>query len=140
MVVGIFSDCAALKPIIDGLKASGADLDRLRALSCDEIPTELASFGVNYTWIGDVDRGLSAGDLGTGGTGMPTSTTRSVADVGGDEMLESLSELGIPDGRTDDFARAVEDGKLVVGYPAYADSAPLRQLFQSVGADSIHEF
>src|SRR5579864_1230492 len=100
MVVGIFSDCSALKPIVDGLKESGADLDRLRAMSSDDIPTELASYGVNYTWIGDVERGSSPGDLGTGGTGMPSYATRSLADVHGDEMLESLSELVIPDGTT----------------------------------------
>ena len=140
MVVGIFSDNAALKTIVDGLRASGADLERLRALTTDEVPTELVSSGVQFVWIGDVERGVTGPSLGTGGTGLPGDTSRSPNEVHGDELLESLSELGIPDGRTDDFARAVEDGRLVVGYPSFTDSSALKQLFTSAGANSIDEF
>jgi len=140
MVVGIFSNSSALKPIIDGLRESGADPERLRALTCDEVPTELATSGVQFVWIGDVERGVEGPTLGTGGTGLPTSTNRSPNEVHGDELLESLSELGVPDGRTDDYAKAVEDGRMIVGYPSYSDSTALRQLFTSAGADSIDEF
>lgn len=140
MVVGIFSNSSALKPIIDGLRESGADPERLRALTTDEVPTELATSGVQFVWIGDVERGVEGPTLGTGGTGLPTSTNRSPNEVHGDELLESLSELGVPDGRTDDYAKAVEDGRMIVGYPSYSDSTALRQLFTSAGADSIDEF
>ena len=140
MVVGIFSNSGALKSIIDGLRDSGADPERLRALTTDEVPTELATSGVQFVWIGDVERGVEGPTLGTGGTGLPTSTNRSPNEVHGDELLESLSELGVPDGRTDDYAKAVEDGRMIVGYPSYADSTALRQLFTSAGADSIDEF
>jgi hypothetical protein len=55
--------------------------------------------------------------------------------------MESLSELAIPDGRTDEYARAVESGSLVVGYPSLGvDSATLRQLYTSSGASNIAEF
>jgi len=140
MVVGIFSNSSALKPIIDGLRETGADPERLRALTCDEVPTELATSGVQFVWIGDVERGVEGPTLGTGGTGLPTSTNRSPNEVHGDELLESLSELGVPDGRTDDYAKAVEDGRMIVGYPSYSDSTALKQLFTSAGADSIDEF
>ncbi|HET9342489.1 MAG TPA: hypothetical protein VFO25_06220 [Candidatus Eremiobacteraceae bacterium] len=140
MVVGIFSNSGALKSIIDGLRESGADPERLRALTTDEVPTELATSGVQFVWIGDVERGVEGPTLGTGGTGLPTSTNRSPNEVHGDELLESLSELGVPDGRTDDYAKAVEDGRMIVGYPSYSDSTALRQLFTSAGADSIDEF
>jgi hypothetical protein len=140
MVVGIFSNSSALKSIIDGLRDSGADPERLRALTCDEVPTELATSGVQFVWIGDVERGVEGPTLGTGGTGLPTSTNRSPNEVHGDELLESLSELGVPDGRTDDYAKAVEDGRMIVGYPSYSDSTALKQLFTSAGADSIDEF
>jgi len=139
MVVGIFSNSSALKPIIDGLRETGADPERLRALTCDEVPTELATSGVQFVWIGDVERGVEGPTLGTGGTGLPTSTNRSPNEVHGDELLESLSELGVPDGRTDDYAKAVEDGRMIVGYPSYSDSTALKQLFTSAGADSIDE-
>lgn len=140
MVVGIFSNSGALQSIINGLRDSGADLERLRALTTDEVPTELATSGVQFVWIGDVERGVEGPTLGTGGTGLPSSTNRSPNEVHGDELLESLSELGVPDGRTDDYAKAVEDGRMIVGYPSYSDSTALRQLFTSAGADSIDEF
>ena len=140
MVVGIFDDTNALKPIIEGLKSSGADLERLRVMTSDEIPTELVSSGVQFVWIGDVEKGVEPGDLGTGGTGVPGSHGVAATEVYGDELLEGLSELGVPDGRTDDYARAVEQCKLVVGYPAFSDPSALRQLFSSAGASSIEEF
>jgi len=140
MVVGIFSNSDALKSIIDALRDSGADLERLRALTSDEVPTELATSGVQFVWIGDVERGVEGPSLGSGGTGLPSSTNRSPNEVHGDELLESLSELGVPDGRTDDYAKAVEDGKMIVGYPSFTDSTALRQLFTSAGANSIDEF
>lgn len=140
MVVGIFSNTSALNAIIDGLRATGADPERLRALTCDEVPTELVTSGVQFVWIGDVERGVEGPSLGTGGTGLPTSTNRSPNEVHGDELLESLSELGVPDGRTDEYAKAVEDGRLIVGYPSFSDSTALKQLFTSAGANSIDEF
>jgi hypothetical protein len=141
MVVGIFPGISALRPVVDGLNQAGVDIDRLRVLSCDEIPTELATSGVQYIWIGDVNRGAPSNIMtGGGGTGMPVADEHNTGMVEGD-LLESLSELAIPDGRTDDFARAVETGSLVVGYPCIGvDSATLRQLYTSSGASSIDEF
>ncbi len=140
MVVGIFDDTQALKPIVDGLRSSGADIERLRVLTYDEIPTELATTGIQLVWIGDVEKAVEPDGLGSGGTGVPMGGGPSLTEVHGDELLECISELGIPDGRTDDYAHAVEQYKLVVGYPAFADASPLRQLFTSCGAKSIEEF
>jgi len=140
MVVGIFSGSDALRSIIDGLRASGTDLERLRALTTDDVPTELVTSGVQFVWIGDVERGVEGPSLGSGGTGLPSTSSRSPNEVHGDELLESLSELGIPDGRTDDYAKAVENGRMIVGYPSFSDSATLKQLFTSAGAKSIEEF
>ena len=140
MVVGIFSNNDALRTIVDGLRASGADLERLRALTTDEVPTELASSGVQFVWIGDVERASTPGDLGTGTAVPGQQPNRSPNEVHGDELLECLSELAIPDGRTDDYARAVEKGLLLVGYPARPDTPDLRQLFLSAGATTVEEF
>lgn len=140
MVVGTFQNAAALKPIVDSLNASGVDIDRLRVLTYDEIPTELASTDVQFVWIGDVERASSPGTLPTG-TGLPGGQgNRSPNEVHGDELLECLSEFAIPDGRTDDYARAVEKGLLIVGYPARPDSPDLRALFLSAGATTVEEF
>ena len=136
MVVGIFQDAGSIKPVVDALKSGGADLERLRVLTVDEIPTELASTEVEFVWIGDVERASSPGTLGTG-TGLPGIGSRSPNEVHGDELLESLSEFGIPDGRTDDYAQAVEQGRVIMGYPA---SDQVRQIFASAGAAKIDEF
>jgi hypothetical protein len=140
MVVGIFSDHQGLRVVVDGLTKNGVDLDRLRVVTCDEVPTELATSGVQYVWIGDVQRSAPS-DIMTsgGGTSMPSGN-------GGNgffenELDEALSELAIPDGKTDDYARAVEAGQLVVGYPSLGiDAATLRQLYDAAGASSIDEF
>ena len=141
MVVGIFSDSSSLRAVVDGLSGSGVDIEHLRVLSCDEIPTELATSGVQYVWIGDVNRGAPGSIMtGGGGTGMPVPEEHNSGMIQGD-LLESLSELAIPDGRTDDYARAVERGALVVGYPTLGiDVATLRQLYSSAGATDIAEF
>jgi hypothetical protein len=141
MIVGIFPDSSALQSVVDGLNQAGVDLERLRVLSCDEIPTELATSGVQYVWIGDVNRGAPGSIMtGGGGTGMPEEEEHNSGMIGGD-LMESLSELAIPDGRTDEYARAVESGSLVVGYPSLGvDSATLRQLYTSSGASNIAEF
>jgi hypothetical protein len=114
---------------------------RLRVLSCDEVPTELASSGLQFTWIGDVDRGAPHDIItGSGGTNFPGMAGGDVSAVQGDLLLESLSDLEIPDGRTDDYSRAVEDGRMVLGYPGGADSTATKQLFSSAGATLVEVF
>jgi hypothetical protein len=140
MVVGTFPKTAALHAVVDGLKSSGADLERLRVLTYDEIPTELVSSDIQFVWIGDVERAETPGTLPTG-TEVPGLSHGNRSEIhGGDELLECISELGIPDGRTDDYAHAVEAGRLIVGYPASSDAAALRQLFSSAGATLVEEF
>lgn len=143
MIVGIFPDTSALVPVVDGLRSAGVDLERLRVLSCDEIPTELATTGVQYVWIGDVNRpGPGAIMTDGGGTNVPNNSgERTSSGMFEGELLEMLSELAVPDGRTDDYARAVECGSLVVGYPNLGvDAAMLRDLYSTSGATSIEEF
>jgi hypothetical protein len=141
MVVAILPDCTKLKTVVDGLAASGGDLGRLRVLTCEEVPTELATSGVQFVWIGDVERSEQGGIItGGGGTGIPGTMNRSPNVVEGDELLESLSDLAVPDARTDDYARAVEDGRAVLGYPSGANASVIRQLFLSAGATTVEEF
>jgi hypothetical protein len=141
MIVGIFPDSSGLQSVVDGLNRAGVDLDRLRVLSCDEIPTELATSGVQFIYIGDVSRGAPSSIMtGDHGAGLPEPDEHASGMLG-DDIIESLSELAIPDGRTDEYARAVESGSLVVGYPCLGvDSATLRQLYTSSGASDVAEF
>lgn len=142
MVVGVFQDSSALKPIVASLQSMGVDLERLRAVCCDEVPTELASTGVQYVWIGDVERSAAGGIMTDGGgTSVPGSSSRTPTSIDGDQMLEALSEMAVPDGRTDDYARMIEKGQLVVAYPTLGvDGKALRQLFSSNGAQTVEEF
>ena len=140
MVVGILPSCTNLRTVIDGLASSGADLGLLRVLTCEEVPTELATSGIQYVWIGDVERATGGIITGGGGTGIPGSSNRSPNVVEGDELLESLSDLAIPDARTDDYARAVEDGRCVLGYPSRPSASAIRDLFSSAGATIVEEF
>src|SRR5690348_3476925 len=84
MVVGIFPNVGSLKPVVDGLASMGADLARIRVLSCDEVPTELASTGIEFVWIGDVERGVDQSIItGSGGTSIPGITSRAITVVEG---------------------------------------------------------
>ena len=143
MVVGIFPDSTGLLSVVDGLYQAGVDIERLRVLSCDEIPTELASSGVQYVWLGDVNRGAPSEIMTDGGGTSVPSGPGGGGGVGiyDGELLESLSEIAIPDSKTDEYAHAVESGLIVVGYPCLGiDSAALRQLYNSAGATSVAEF
>jgi hypothetical protein len=145
MIVGIFPDGSKLAGLIDALVSSGKDTKRLRVLWCEEVPTELASAGPEFVWLGDIIRSSSGGIItDSGGTRVPGlnsgGSSGGSSIVENDELLDSLSDLAIPDGRTDDYARAVEQGRLVVGYPGDADAAGTRQLFASTGATTVEEF
>ena len=141
MVVGIFLDGPSVLSVIDGLKSKGADVSRLHVLACDELPTELAETGARMVWIGDVERDVPHGIItNAGGVSVPGLSGGVGGQVDGDELLECLSELSIPDGRTDDYARAVEEGRIVLGYPGGSDAAGLSQLFSSSGATIVETF
>jgi len=141
MVVGIFLDGPSVLSVIDGLKSKGADVSRLHVLACDDLPTELAEAGARLVWIGDVERDVPHGIItDAGGVSVPGLGSGGVGQVDGDDLLECLSELSIPDGRTDDYARAVEEGRIVVGYPGGADAASLSQLFSTSGATIVETF
>lgn len=141
MVIGIFPDCSKLEGLIDALVSGGRDPKRMHVLSCEEVPTELASSGIQLVWLGDVMRTSSAGIItDAGGIGVPGLASSGPSIVESDELLDSLSDLNIPDGRTDDYARAVEEGRLVAGYPANSDGPAIRQLFTTAGATIVEEF
>jgi hypothetical protein len=61
--------------------------------------------------------------------------------VYGDAINDYLAELNVPDGRTDDYAIAVEAGRTVAGYRADDGQAEaLRGTFSSAGATVVDVF
>ncbi|HKW44237.1 MAG TPA: hypothetical protein VJN22_01185 [Candidatus Eremiobacteraceae bacterium] len=144
-VVGIFPNQASVTTLLGALSAAGHDVSTVQILSTSDVPTEIANTGAQYTWIGDVDRGIDVGSItNMGGVGVPglAAGNRTEGVVYGDSVNDYLASLNVPDGRSDDYAIAVESGRLVAGMPlddaANADAA--RKIFSSAGATVVDAF
>jgi hypothetical protein len=108
------------------------------------VPTEIANTGAQYTWLGDVNRGSGTGMItNMGGVGVPGMNTSSRTEgvVYGDSVNDFLASLNVPDGRNDDYAIAVEAGRVVagIGVPDSASDS-IRGIFSSSGATTVDIF
>jgi hypothetical protein len=146
VVVGIFPDHSGLEKLTDAIKAGGMSVDRLRIVS-PETPSEyLASSGAKFMFSGDAEpSAISTGRgiiTGLGGTGVPglTESFPRVEAFHAPSLDELFSELDIPDGRMEDFERAVESGRTVVGYNAGNDIERVKDLFKTAGAYPVEVF
>lgn len=144
-VVGIFPDIASVATLLSALGAAGHDVSSAQILGNTDVPTEIANTGAQYTWIGDVNRGSGGGGMITnsGGVGVPGIGigNRTEGVVYGDSVNDYLAALNVPDGRTDDYAVAVESGRVVAGLQVAdgsVDSA--RSVFSSSGATVVDVF
>jgi len=142
MIVGIFPDGASVAKLAGALASNGADTGSLHVLGCDDVPTELATLDVHYVWIGDVQQDVPTAIMtGDHGMAVPGLDNFHVGgSIGGDELMESLADLCVPDGRSDDYARAIEEGRLVVGFPAGTDPDTVRAAFSQAGAAIVEHF
>jgi hypothetical protein len=145
-VVGIFPNIASISTLLSALSAAGHDVSSAQVISSDDVPTEIASTGAQCTWIGDVNRGGSGGGgliTNSGGIGVPGIGGGSRTDgvIYGDSVNDYLSALNVPDGRTDDYAVAVESGRSIAGLRVDDGAADaLRGLFSSSGATVVDVF
>jgi len=144
-VVGIFPNNASVSTLLSALSAAGHDVSRAQVISNADVPTEIASTGVQYTWIGDVSRagGGSGIITGAGGIGVPglDATSRTEGVIYGDSVNDFLAALNVPDARTDDYAQAVEAGRTVAGLRVDDGAADaLRGVFSSSGATVVDVF
>jgi len=144
-VVGIFPNIASVATLLSALSAAGHDVSRAQVLGNADVPTEIANTGAQYTWIGDVNRGSGGGGMITnsGGVGVPGIGlgSRTEGVIYGDSVNDYLAALNVPDGRTDDYAVAVESGRVVAGLmvaDGSVDSA--RGVFSSSGATVVDVF
>ena len=144
IVVGTFDDHGAIKEVADALKNSGIDVSKLRVVGNEEVPTGLAAPEVEYVWLGDVaGAGISRLDNveQETGTGVPGLTNRGTGLVSYPELGDYLSDLGIPDAKTDSYSNAVEAGKWLAGYPVFGDGIDsVKSAFTSAGAKSVEVF
>lgn len=144
IVVGTFDNHSAITAVADALKNSGNDVSKLRVVGNEEVPTGLAAREVEYVWLGDVGSpgpiGLEDVDMETG-TGVPGLTDARTRGLGSPEIGDYLSDLGIPDAKTDTYAKAVEGGKWLAGYPVSGDAIEgIKSAFSSAGARSVEVF
>jgi len=144
-VVGIFPNISSVATLLSALGAAGHDVSRAQVLGNTDVPTEIANTGAQYTWIGDVNRGSGGGGMITnaGGVGVPGIGlgTRTEGVIYGDSVNDYLAALNVPDGRTDDYAVAVEAGRIVAGLPVADGSLDAaRAAFSSAGATVIDVF
>lgn len=145
VVVGIFPSNTSVEKLTDSLKQGGLDPARLTVISGDEASGKLISSGVQFVLSGEAEETSIAGGTGIitshGGPEVP-GLSKISADVGELEELpelEALSDLNVPDGRTDDYAEALENGRAIAGF--YADDADkVKGLFTSAGATSVEVF
>jgi len=144
-VVGIFPNMASVATLLSALSAAGQDVSRAQVLGNADVPTEIANTGAQYTWIGDVNRSSGSGMItNMGGVNVPgigINNDRSEGVVYGDSVNDFLASLQVPDGRNDDYAIAVEAGRVVAGL-GVPDSASdsIRGIFSSSGATTVDVF
>ena len=145
VVVGIFPNHDAVAKLVDSLKAGGFDLERLTVISEEEASEELATSGVQFVLSGEPDEAnLSAGTgiiTGFGGTGVPGITGQSptIEPFHTESTVDLLGDLDIPDGRTDDYAGAIDAGRAVAGYTG-GDADKLKPLFSDAGGSPVEVF
>ena len=144
VVVGIFPDHAAVGKLVDALEAAGFDPTDLTVISSDEAPRSLVTSGVEFVVSGEAEESTLAG-----GSALITSQGQEVPGLG--EMrydvgaiaeppaLETLSDFGVPDGRTDDYIEAVERGRCVAGLRT-SEPDKAKPMFSAAGANAVDVF
>lgn len=146
VVVGIFQDHDGLVKLTDALKSAGMSVELLRIISPDTPAEYLASSGARFRFSGDAEAttiGSRGGIItGFGGTGVPglTENFPRVEAFHGPSIDEMLSELDIPDGRMEDFGRAIEQGRSVAGYNAGHKIDEVKGMFKNSGAFPVEVF
>jgi hypothetical protein len=131
--------------MLSALSAAGQDASRAQVLGNADVPTEIANTGAQYTWLGDVNRSSGSAMISNMGgvsvPGMNVNSDRTEGVVYGDSVNDFLASLNVPDGRNDDYAIAVESGRVVAGISVPdAASDSIRGIFSSSGATTVDVF
>jgi len=146
-VVGIFPNHDAVSNLAYALKAKGFDLSLLTVISADGAIGFLRTTDATFIRRAPQPQEVAA----TAATPMHgLGETRW--DVPGDETgeppddyysapeIEALSELCVPDGETERYTHAIDNGRWVVGYNASDQADGIRPLFVAAGANPVEVF
>ena len=137
-VVGIFQSSDAVSTLAHTLKARGLDLAPLTIISRDEPTGYLATIGARFVRALEPVRMGGEVDVEVPGERAPQLGYYEVAESS--PAAGALSDLSVPDGRSDDFLTAVDAGRCVAGYPAGDRVDEVKALFAQTGANPIAIF
>jgi hypothetical protein len=136
-VVGIFTNTDTVGALAHAMKLAGFDVADLTVISNQEPTGYLVSVGANYVAHTDPTRISGDVEISVPGSGSPR-----ISDLEAPESspaLESLSDLAVPDGRTDDYMSAVEAGRCVAGIETDKVDQ-VKALFVAAGGNPVGVF
>jgi hypothetical protein len=133
-VVGIFPNSAAVSSLVQSLKSGGFDVSSLTIMTSEEPAGYLASVGANF--VRALEPVRISGDVDVEVPGLRSGSPGELEAGQSSPAAEALSELGVPDGSTDDFLAALDAGRCVAGFAA-GDQAAIKSLFSSAGATRV---
>jgi hypothetical protein len=146
VVVGIFPNHDAIAKLTEALKSGGLDVNELTVIS-DEVPSDdLVTSGVQFVLSGEPDEEMLTTGTGiitsSGGTGVPglTDSVTQPHVAHAPSTIDLLADLDVPDGRTDDYVEALEQGRCVAGYVTSTDVDKVKGVFSSAGANPVEVF
>jgi hypothetical protein len=146
VVVGVFPNHDAIAKVAEALKAGGLDVNELTVISDDTPSNELISSGVQFVLSGEPDEEMLTTGTGiittSGGTGVPglTDSVTQPHMSHAPSTIDMLADLDVPDGRTDDYVEALEQGRCVAGYVTSSDIDKVKGVFSSAGGNPVEVF
>jgi hypothetical protein len=136
-VVGIFANSDTVGALAHAMKTAGFDPGDLTVISNQEPTGYLVSVGAKF--VSAMDPTRISGDVAIS---VPGSGPQQISDFDAQESspaLESLSDLAVPDGRTDDYMSAVEAGRCVAGIETDKIDQ-IKALFVAAGGNPVAVF
>jgi hypothetical protein len=146
VVVGIFPNNDAIAKLAQAITSGGLDVNELTVISSENASDDLISSGVQFVLSGEPDEEMLSAGTGiitsSGGTGVPGLTDSATFPhvSHGPSTVDLLADLDVPDGRTDDYVEAIDQGRCVAGYVVSGDADKIKSIFTSAGGSPVEVF
>jgi len=137
-VVGIFAGNDAISTLAHAIKSGGLDVSALTVISSYEPTGYLASVGARF--VNALEPTRISGDVDVEVPGLGAGEPDALAAQESSPVEEALSDLAVPDGRTDDFLTAIDCGRSVAGFLAGDKADAVKAIFSRAGANRVVVF
>jgi len=137
-VVGIFANNDAIATLAHAIKSGGFDVRALTVISSDEPTGYLASVGARF--VNSLEPTRISGDVDVEVPGLRAGEPDDLAAQESSPAEEALSDLAVPDGRSDDFLTAIDSGRSVAGFPTGDKADAVKAMFSTAGANRVVVF